>query len=227
MLEDLDLARYFVDQANWVYGKDNPYWNCPSNDDIQDPNDDWYQVVRDFVCEAGPEPHEFKDNAFITKSLKETSFIRDARFRYYTLGQDHGKRSFNPIQNFNPFFENPEFMPAFLIAEIEYWTSVDPAGTGRILGGFSYIIEERDSYLYWTVTNLMSRESGTRILYGDLPSLEEQVNSGQTTFFFRSILQSKSRLETRDPEGGGDMRMIITWKEFHNPCHYNNMIWIP
>ncbi|MCP4370441.1 MAG: hypothetical protein GY797_20365 [Deltaproteobacteria bacterium] len=73
----------------------------------------------------------------------------------------------------------------------------------------------------------MSRESGTRVWYGNLPSLEEQQTPGLTLPLFKSILKSKSRTDTIDPEGGGDMRMIITWKEFHKPCDYDNIFWIP
>jgi hypothetical protein len=75
----------------------------------------------------------------------------------------------------------------------------------------------------------MSRESGTRVLYGDFPTLEEQLDTGQTPFPFRSILKSKSRAATIDPEGSGDMRMIITWKEFYTPCIYSDdyILWGP
>ncbi len=62
--ENFSVSHELVNAANRYYGKDNPYWNCRSNDNRLDPQDDWYQVVRDFVCESGPEPHEFKDNYF-------------------------------------------------------------------------------------------------------------------------------------------------------------------
>ena len=116
IVENFSLSDELVNEANWYYGKDNPYWNCQSNDDRPDPQDDWYQVVRDFVCESGPEPREFKDNAFITKSLRNTSFIEDTHFRYYRIGQKSGRQSFNIIENFNPFFSNPEYNVAPVVA---------------------------------------------------------------------------------------------------------------
>jgi RHS repeat-associated protein len=220
--------------TNWFYSKNNPYWNCydsfgPIDIDISS-SDNWYDVVRDFVCEYGPNPRTFTDNDFITKSLRKTSFIGDARLRYYLFGQTEGNRSFNPLNWINPL-KNGRFIIEPLEAEKELAMGPDTAGTGRILGGFSYEISQEGPYLRWTINNLMSRESGSRFPLGYIgtSSLENELgtaNSLSDLFSFRSVLQSKTRDKTVDPEGGGDLYMTITWKELDFSCYSNFLQWL-
>ena len=212
-------VKHLFDLANFAYNKNNPFWNCYDSSTgrahLQEPspNDNWYDIVRDFVCEYGPNPRLFTNRDAIAHSIMRSSFMTRARHDFFMHGKRSGTRSFgNPI--------------AFFEAEMDHSRNLDHAGAGRILGTYSYQITRKGSDVFYMLWNNMSRESGSRIPIRAKFSLEELLQNGsldpQTPLFniprVKSILQSKERYQTVDPEGGGNLYMAIMWHEFIPVC---------
>lgn len=199
---------------------DNPFWNCYNPFSgrpyltNESPDDNLYDVVRDFVCEYGRNPRIFTNKDAIAKSIMRSTYMDEARQNFYLSGKDSGTRPFG----------NPSEV---IEAELDHLVNLDYAAAGRILGTFSYVIRREDSDLVFVLWNNMSRESGSRIPIKKAKySLEELLKNGSldrqapVTAIprIKSILQSKERYQTQDPEGGGNLYMAIVWRELYQEC---------
>jgi hypothetical protein len=144
-----------------------------------------------------------------------------ARHDFYESGKTSGTRPFAIPEGFA--------LPGAVEAEVDYLLGLDYAAAGRILGTFSYIIRREGSEIVFVIWNNMSRESGSRIPIKEKYSLEELLQNGSldrqapitTIPRIKSILQSKERYQTQDPEGGGNLYMGIVWREVHHECLVN------
>ncbi len=131
----------------------------------------WYYqsglgMVKDWLTESGPQTRYYGESAPMTQDLMQDEGIKQARAHYYLTGEPRYHYSFsNPKQ---PLRE-----------AVQWVTGEDKTGVGSVLGSYTvYIQNNGDGTVTIWVKNVISRESGTRLL-GFESSVEDTVVSGQ------------------------------------------------
>lgn len=214
----LGYYRAFVHFWRWVYRKDNSTWNCDVNGDgqyndddgINNPSDTSYDLVRDFVCEYGPQTRYFNEQDQSTKNLRNSAGITIARNKFYWFGKDTGVKE-----------DERKFGVYEALIEANLDLPFD-RGVSHILGGYSYKIERLGPLLRFRVENNMTRESGTRVPLSYEGITHEDIldNPSLIGAPVVSVLRPQPREQTIDPVGGGNMRMIYYWHEFYDECRH-------
>jgi len=131
----------------------------------------WYyqgglEMVQDWFTESGPQTRYYGESAPMTQDLMRDEGVEEARVQFYSAGE-----SSHPYT-----FTNPK-QPAR--EAIQWLSGEDKTGIGSVMGSYTVMIEDNgDGTITIWVKNVVSRESGTRLL-GYATSVEETVASGQ------------------------------------------------
>jgi hypothetical protein len=189
----------------------------------------------DYICERGPETRHFTAEHRLTHELAHTDALHEVRRSFYDSGWDEltGRYMFNL----------GEFVSATGDMIVKARAVTPPAGANgefsitHFLGSFEYRVTRDGDRLRIWVRNVTDRASGTRIplRFPDAAhplSLEELLTQKPELtrrpflevlaipeFGLVSLLQSKTRAETRDDlgEGGGVLVQTFEWTERYMP----------
>ena len=123
---------------------------------------DGLEMVWDWFTERGPQTRYYGASAAMTRDLMHDEGVEQAREQFYTKG--------------DPFYTYHFTRPEQPIREAIQWaTGEDKTGVGSVLGSYAVHIEDNgDGTITIWVHNIVSRESGTRLL-GRGSSIEEMI----------------------------------------------------
>ena len=209
-----------IDFWDWVYRKDGGLVDC-----------DWsrfwsfrketmsaWNLFQEFVCEVGPERRGFEAEDRLTRELAASRIVHEKLRKPFLLG---GCRSIHGREM--------RFGLAKVLLATQDWVNAEHAiNITHFLGSFEYDVVALSPFkARFVIRNRTDRSSGSHIA-GRFPKKAqylENIGSGEEWLNRRadeivyyqpavvSILRPKHRVETIDPEGGGDTWQIFTWEE--------------
>ncbi len=140
----------------------------------------WYyqsglEMVSDWLTESGPQTRYYGASAPMTRDLRRDEGVQQAREHFYSTGETSYRYRFTDPKQ--PIREG-----------IQWVDQEDRIGIGSILGSYGvYIQNNGDRTITIWVHNIVSRESGTRLL-GKAPSIEDLVASGEITSYATALV---------------------------------------
>jgi len=217
--------------AEFLYSKKGLF-DCAAvpDDQMQSADDTVEDLWFDYLCERGPEHRLFTGEDRLTRELADSVLIHVVRLQFYISG---GKALAPSEFKFNI----PQYGLAFWDLLYLYATQGPPLRINitHFLGSFNQVSVTRltDGRVLFFVQNRTDRSSGTHIPGRFAPQytqfLETLVEQdpeigGQAAIPYIlsnpviSLLRPKTRAETVDPEGGGNMRQSFIWRETGLDC---------
>jgi RHS repeat-associated protein len=223
---DADV-NFAIQTCRYAFSKDK--WN-PAWFDFTKPPESAHDLMGWYLFEQGSERMWFDGNSALTKELAKSTLISDIRLKYYLQGDLTGT---NKLKEFG----HGAFIRSILADSLG---SVPKASLpiSFFLGSFKYqvVTLPYENKVGFRIDNRTDLESGTHIA-GRFPgggyhgSVEEllargEIKGGDLLFdvIHRnnviSILQIRTRQETSNPLGGGNLEQVYTWTEERNDCFW-------
>ena len=139
------------------------------------------EMAWDWFTESGPQTRYYGASAPMTQDLMQDEGIQQARAHYYLTGEPRYHYRFSHLKQ--PLRE-----------AVQWVAGEDRTGVGSVLGSYTvYIQNNGDGTVTIWVKNVISRESGTRLL-GYESSVEDTVVSGQVSEKIQALTAERQKL---------------------------------